>query len=124
MKLQKISAILIWSEDYEALSKWYMEKLGASIIEEIHHPNDTGVGLSIGESYLWIGKHSEVHGKSKDPYRIMFNITVDSVSQTYKELVGSGVEFIADPFKAFTFDKYFATFKDLDGNILQIIGNE
>lgn len=124
MKLKEISAILLWSEDYKALSTWYKEKLGLEIIEELTHPDDTGVGLSVGESYLWIGKHSKVKGKNTDPYRIMFNISVDSVSQVYEELVGKGVEFIAEPFKAPTFDSYFATFKDLDGNILQLIGGK
>ena len=122
MKLKKISAILIWSENYQALADWYRDKLGAKTIEEITHPNDTGVGLSVGESYLRVGNHSKVKGKSKDPYRIMFNISVDSVSEAYEELKAKGVEFIAEPFKAFTFDSYFATFKDLDGNIVQLIG--
>jgi catechol 2,3-dioxygenase-like lactoylglutathione lyase family enzyme len=74
MKLNKISAILIWSEDYEALVDWYKDKLGLETIEEINHPEDTGMGLSIGESYFWIGKHSEVQGKNKDPHRIMSNM--------------------------------------------------
>ena len=112
------------SENYQALVEWYKEKLGAVTIEEINHPNDTGVGLSVGESYLWVGKHSEVKGKNKDPFRIMFNISVDSVMEAYNELNGKGVEFIAAPFKAPTFDSYFATFKDLDGNIIQFIGGK
>lgn len=124
MKLNKISAILIWSEDYEALVDWYKDKLGLETIEEINHPEDTGMGLSIGESYFWIGKHSEVQGKNKDPHRIMFNISVDSVTEAYEELKENGVEFIAEPFKAPTFDSYFATFKDLDGNIVQFIGGK
>ena len=124
MKIKKISAILIWSENYIALAEWYKEKLGAGTIEEISHPNDTGIGLSIGESYLWVGKHSEVKGKNKDPYRLMFNISVDSVTEAYNVLKSKGVEFIAEPFKAPTFDSYFATFKDLDGNIIQFIGGK
>lgn len=124
MNLKNISTTLIWSENYEALANWYKEKLGLSTIEEIHHPNDTGTGLAVGDSYLWIGKHSEVHGKSKDPYRMMFNISVDSVEEAYNELKAKEVEFIAEPFKAFTFDSYFATFKDLDGNIVQFVGNK
>ena len=123
MKINKISAVLIWSGDYKKLADWYKEKLGATVIEEINHPNDTGVGLSLGDSYLWIGRHSEVKGKNRDPYRIMLNISVDSVEKSYEELKNKGVEFIAEPFKAFTFDDWFATFKDLDGNILQFIGS-
>jgi uncharacterized glyoxalase superfamily protein PhnB len=122
MQVNNISAILIWSENYQELAQWYIDNLGLTIIEELSHPEDTGFGLNVGDSYLWIGKHSEVHGKNKDPHRIMFNISVDSVEDAYQELKAKGVEFIAAPFKAPTFDKYFATFKDLDGNIVQFIG--
>lgn len=53
----------------------------------------------------------------------MFNITVDSVETAYNELIAKNVDFIAKPFKAPTFDKYFATFRDLDGNVMQLIGD-
>lgn len=118
----KIGAVLIWSENYKKLVDWYREKFGFEVIEEINHPQDTGVGIRVGKSYLWIGQHSEVKGISKEPYRIMFNISVDSVDKSYKELLSKGVKFIAEPFKAPTFDEYFATFQDLDGNTLQLIG--
>jgi len=121
---KKIGAVLIWSSDYRALADWYIEKLGLSTIEELDHPQDTGVGLAIGDSYLWIGEHSGVKGKNTDPYRHMFNIDVDSVTEVYEKLNKNGVEFIATPFKAPTFDSYFATFKDLDGNIVQIMGEK
>ena len=117
-----IRATLIWSEDYKKLVKWYKDKFGFKEIEHINHPEDTGVGLAIGKSYFWIGKHSEVKGKNKDPYRMMFNIEVGSVEKEYKMLKEKGVKFIAKPFKAPTFDLYFATFVDLDGNIGQIVG--
>jgi len=119
---KSISAVLIWSGDFKRLADWYKEKFGFGTIEEIDHPQDTGVGLAVGESYLWIGQHSEVHGKNRDPFRVMFNISVDSVEKTYDDLVSKGVNFIAKPFKAPTFDKYFATFEDLDGNVGQLIG--
>lgn len=119
-----ITALLIWSEDYKRLANWYMEKFGFTVREELDHPDDTGTALNAGSSYLWIGKHSEVKGQAKDPYRIMFNISVDSVGEAYKLLKGRSVEFIAKPFKAPTFDKWFATFNDADGNIGQLIGEK
>jgi len=124
MKLNKISAILIWSEDYLALANWYKDTFEVKVIEELTHPNDTGIALAIGESYLWIGKHSEVKGKNKDPFRIMFNISVDSVKQSYKELKEKGITFIAEPFKSPVSQSYFATFQDIDGNVIQFIGKE
>lgn len=124
MKFRNISAILIWSQDFRELAKWYKDTFGFEQIEEINHPDDTGVGFMVGNVYLWIGKHSKVKGKNKDPHRIMFNIQVDSVEEAYNHLVDKGVKIIAKPFKAPTFDKYFATFLDLDGNIVQVIGGK
>ena len=121
---KRISATLIWSGDFKKLSQWYREKLGLKPIEEINHPDDTGIGFEVGSSYLWIGQHSKVKGKNKDCHRIMFNLEVDSVSESYKKLKNRGVEFYCAPFKAPTFDKYCATFFDSDGNMLQLIGGK
>ncbi len=122
--IKNISAILIWSDNYRKLANWYIEKLDLETLEEINHPNDTGVGFQVGNVYLWIGQHSKVHGKNMDEHRHMFNFVVDSVEASYKELESRGVTFLAKPFKAPTFDKYFATFYDLDGNLVQLIGDE
>ncbi|KKR31568.1 MAG: Protein containing Glyoxalase/bleomycin resistance protein/dioxygenase-like protein [Candidatus Gottesmanbacteria bacterium GW2011_GWC2_39_8] len=119
-----ISDIIIWSENYKELVKWYEEKLGLVRIGEVDHPEDKAIGFSIGQVELWVGYHDKVKGKNKDKYRIMFNLVVESVSETYTVLSAKGVEFIAKPFKAPTFDKYFATFEDIDGNILQLIGDK
>lgn len=122
---RKISAILIWSGNYEQLVQWYKEKLRLRIIEELDHPKDTGTLFKVGSVYLWIGKHSKVKGPNMDMHRHMFNLTVDSVSEAYEELKSRGVEFIADPFEApVEPGTYFATFKDLDGNYLQLIGGK
>lgn len=121
---QKISTILIWSENYTHLADWYKDTFDFPIIEELDHPKDTGVLFNTGEGSptLWIGQHSEVQGKNPDPHRHMFNLSVVSVSKTYDYLKSKKVEFLATPFKAPTFDKYFATFYDPDGNLIQLIG--
>ena len=122
--IKNISAVLIWSEDFRALADWYQEKLDLEVLEELDHPDDTGVGFQVGNVYLWIGQHSEVKGKNNDIHRHMFNFVVDSVSESYKELLARGVKFYAKPFKAPTYDKYFATFYDLDNNLVQLIGDK
>lgn len=121
---KRISTVLIWSEDYKALAEWYKDKLGFIASKELNHPNDTGVLFQIGDTQLWIGQHSEVKGKNTDRARHMFNLDVDSVQEAYNYLKGKGVEFIASPFKAPTMNYYFATFVDLDNNIVQLIGNK
>lgn len=121
---KNISDLLIWSENYRKLADWYIDKLNFKPVDELHHPQDTGVGFQVGKVYFWIGQHSRVKGKNKDSHRIMFNLEVDSVEKTYQHLKEKGVRFYAKPFKAPTFDKYFATFFDLDGNMVQLIGDK
>ena len=120
----KVSTILIWSEDFRKLSDWYLHTFHLKVVEELDHPQDTGVLMEFpdGGPWIWVGQHSEIHGKNRDPLRIMFNITVDSVEKTYEYLVKNGTPIIAKPFKAPTFDKWFVTFSDPDGNTIQIIG--
>lgn len=121
---KRISTVLIWSDNYRALADWYVDKLGLKASKELNHPDDTGVLFQIGDTQLWIGKHSEVKGKNQDSARHMFNLDVDSVEKAYGYLKDRGVEFIATPFKAPTVDYYFATFIDLDKNMVQLIGNK
>ncbi len=119
-----ISDVIIWSSDYKKLVQWYEDKLELKRIGEVNHPQDMCVGFRIGDVELWIGYHDKIKGKNKDKYRIMHNFVVDSVTDVYNTLSKKGVKFIAKPFKAPTFDKYFATFEDLDGNIMQLIGGK
>lgn len=119
---KRISTVLIWSEDFKPLVDWYQDKLGLQIKKQLNHPEDTGVLFQIGDTQLWIGQHSEVKGKNKDRARHMFNLDVDSVEKAYDYLKSKGVKFIAPPFKALTMNYYFATFLDLDDNIVQLIG--
>ena len=122
----KITTILLWSEDYKRLAKWYQDVFNVRIVEQLDHPDDTGILMEFpdGQPWVWAGKHSAITGANKDPLRIMFNISVDSVSEAFTYLKGKGVTFIAEPFKAPTFDKWFATFSDPDGNTVQIIGGK
>ncbi len=123
MKFQKISTILIWSENHKHLANWYQHTFDLTVVETLNHPKDTGVLFQFpdGGPWLWIGQHSEVHGKNSDPSRIMFNINVESVDTTYKELIKKGVTFFAKPFQS-PGGKYFATMYDVDGNFVQLIG--
>lgn len=123
---QKISTVLIWSENFQKLADWYKDIFGLKVVEELNHPQDTGVLFDFprGSPRIWIGQHSEIHGRNKDPLRIMVNINVDSVEKTHEYLLNKSVKIIAAPFKAPTFDKYFCTFSDPEGNTLQIIGQK
>ena len=125
MPTPRISTVLIWSGNYQKLAEWYKTIFHFPVVEELNHPKDTGTLFDVGGVYLWIGQHSQVHGPSADNARHMVNISVESVSQTYKDLKGKGVEFVAEPFESpVEKDFYFATFKDPDNNLIQIVGDK
>lgn len=123
---QRISTVLIWTENFRSLADWYQHTFTLHVIEELDHPQDTGVLFKFpsGDTTLWIGQHSDVRGKNPDAARHMFNIYVDSVTAAFEDLKQKQVMVVATPFKAPTFDKYFATFADPDGNYIQLIGNK
>lgn len=122
----KITTILIWSSDYKKLAAWYQDIFHLKVNEELTHPQDTGILFDFpdGSPWLWIGQHDKIQGSNKDPLRIMFNVNVDSVKETYEYLKTKQVKFIATPFKAPTMEKWFCTFSDPDGNTVQVIGKE
>jgi predicted enzyme related to lactoylglutathione lyase len=126
MKFKKISTILIWSENYKRLANWYQNTFDLKVNETLTYPDDTGVLFEFpdGGPWLWIGQHSEVKGKNADPSRIMFNISVDSVSDAYEYLQKKNVSFLAKPFLSPSGQSWFATFYDLDGNLVQVIGKK
>lgn len=113
---------MIWTEDYRKLADWYMEMFGLAQEEEISLPDDTGVTLKVGDGSVlfWIGNHSGVKGKSKDPFRIMIGFQVDDVYKAHEELSKKGVEFISKPKVSPTGDYDVVTAKDPEGNIIQL----
>lgn len=69
MKLKNNAiSVGIWSEDYKTLAKWYTDVLGFKVKESAELSNDSYIAFDFGgENWFWVGKHSEVHGKAKDP---------------------------------------------------------
>jgi predicted enzyme related to lactoylglutathione lyase len=68
-----------------------------------------------------LGAHSEVHGKSATPQRIMISIEVADVNEAFATLVGLGAKVVAEPYKPETDRDFFlATVEDPDGNYVQL----
>ncbi|MGH7245527.1 MAG: VOC family protein [Candidatus Levyibacteriota bacterium] len=126
MKLKNNAiTVIVWSEDYKTLAKWYEDVLGFRVKEQAELPNDSYVAFDFGENWFCIGKHSEVHGKNKDPFRIMIEFYVESVVATGEELKQKGVKIIAEPFAEPTgTGNWCMTVADPEGNILQFYGKK
>jgi predicted enzyme related to lactoylglutathione lyase len=108
----KMSGAVIWTDDLARLAAFYKDTMGL----EKSFENEEFVVL--GD--LGIGKHSEVHGKARDPYRIMLGFDVDDAQAEYKRLKDKGVEFIREPSLEPDGQLTIATLKDPDGNIIQL----
>ena len=118
-------AIGLWSEDYVSLARWYQDVLCLPFKEKSNIPGDSYVAFDFGDNWFWIGQHDQVSGKNKDPYRVMIEFYVESVSEAFEELKKQNVEFIAEPFEDPLDAKgWCMTFKDPDGNILQMYGSK
>jgi predicted enzyme related to lactoylglutathione lyase len=110
---------IVWTDDIGRLLPFYRDVLGFKPQFE----SDEFVafeGAGSGGAQLGLGTHSEVSGKSKDPFRVMLSLTVDDCKAEYERLKGKGVEFIREA-SAEGDDLIMATLKDPDGNVLQLM---
>ena len=69
-----------------------------------------------------LGTHSEVHGKSSDPARHIVGFDTDDIKADCARLKSAGVEFVEEPNKQG--DLWIATFKDPEGNLLQLFQSD
>ena len=114
--IKGIAGVIIWTANAEQLARFYRDILDMAPISQ----RDGFMAFQFGELRLTITNHSEVKGEAKDPLRIMVNLAVDDIHSAYQRLLGKGVEFLREPEKE-RWGGYVATFKDPDGNVLQLL---
>ncbi len=120
--------ILIFSEHPDELMKFYQNVLGLELEKKLDIPNDYGYRFAVnGEMKIWIGYHSEIKGKAKEPYRHIFNLYVDSVTGWHNKIKDElGVTIVAEPNEApfSTPDDtvWVSTFLDPEDNCWQFMG--
>lgn len=114
----KLNSILIGSDDPKKLAQFYGEVLQAK-------PGWEGgefVGYQAGDSYLMVGPHDKVHGKSTNPERLLFNFETTNVTDEFervKAIEGSSV--VQEPYHPdANKEMLLATLADPDGNYFQL----
>ncbi len=116
--IKGLSTAGIWSEDMQKnLLPFYRDVLGMTV--SVDTPEFVVLGTNPGGPSVTLGTHSDVKGKNADPARHMVGLAVDDVRAEYARLKSKGVEFIDEPtdFGQVT----VATFKDPEGNYLQLL---
>lgn len=77
-------------------------------------------GWVVGSTFLSVGEHSEVKGKSKEPARVMFNFETKEVKAEFERIKKiSGVVVIKEPYDMS--GAWVATIEDPDGNYFQLM---
>lgn len=110
-----LSTVTIGSSNVKALAAFY----GKVLDQKTEYENDGWHVWKVGVTYLVIGEHSEVKGKSKEPPRIMFNLDTKDVKGEFKRIKELGAEVIAEPYEQG--GGWIATFADPDGNYFQLV---
>ena len=114
------NSILIGSDNPERLVEYYTKVLG-----EPGFADGGYTGWQLGEGWLNVGAHSEVHGKSAHPGRIIWNIETTDVQGVFDRMKAAGAIVVREPYG---FDgiegaenALIATLADPDDNYFQLV---
>lgn len=126
--------VLIWSENPDELMKFYRDILELKQEGKTDVPAKDGIEADYRYTFfivengvkVWIGKHSDVKGISKEPVRIMHNLYTDEVEKWYKKVKNAGCKILCEPIKTPFYSAevpwYVSTFLDPEGNAWQFMG--
>jgi predicted enzyme related to lactoylglutathione lyase len=82
------------------------------------------IGYRAGDGYLIIGPHDKVHGKNKNPERMMLNFETADVKKEFARIKKLGVKVIQPPYhpdEDSDSESLVATFADPDNNFFQLV---
>lgn len=111
------NSIMIGTRQPQVLASFYEKVLGKppEMVD-----NDNGFwGWQVGNTYLGILDHSEMHGKTKDPGRIMINFETSQVKDEFERIKKLGGIEIRAPYQLD--EGWIATLADPDGNYFQLM---
>jgi predicted enzyme related to lactoylglutathione lyase len=116
--IKGLSTAGIWSEDIrKSLVPFYRDVLGLPLA--IDMPEFVVLGSNPAGPSVTLGTHSDVKGKNMDPARHMVGLATDDLHTDVQRLKSKGVEFIDE---GEDFDNVtVATFKDPEGNYIQLV---
>ncbi|HUQ44586.1 MAG TPA: VOC family protein [Candidatus Limnocylindria bacterium] len=108
--------ILIGSEQPKVLVEYYTKLFGEPGFNEGGY-----AGWQFGSGFVSIGPHSEVHGKSAHPGRIIWNLETPDVKGEFEKLKAAGAIVIREPYEMEEAAGYsIATLADPDDNYFQL----
>lgn len=114
--IRGVAGILVWTDNLAAMTAFYTDVLG--LVPRTR--NDHLTSFVWGAFKLNLSVHSEIHGPAREPLRMMINLMVDDIGAVGRRLAQHGVAFERPPEQE-PWGGWLATFRDPDGNILQLL---
>ena len=111
MATPPIGSLLMGSSQVDDMKTWYKRAFDAS-------ENDMGA-FEFGDVQLFVEEHSDVSGPTKEPARVIVNLSVDDCRKMEAHLKDMGVKWVR-PVEQMPFG-LIGTVADPDGNYVQII---
>ena len=109
--------ILIGTDNPQRLVEYYTRLFG-----EPAYKDESYSSWQVGSGTVSVGAHSEVHGKSAQPGRIIWNIETDDVQGVFAKMKAAGAIVIREPYSFDQFpDSWIATLADPDDNYFQLM---
>jgi predicted enzyme related to lactoylglutathione lyase len=114
-----LNSIMIGSENSKELALFY-EKV---VEKKPDMVDGDWYGFSIGSTFLSIGMHDKVKGKSGNPERIILNFETKEVLKEFDRIKALGATVIASPYAMGEGENQaqIATFADPEGNYFQLM---
>ena len=111
------NSILIGSDNPQRLVEYYTALFGPP------QTSDEGyTSWMLGGGMVSIGAHSEVHGTSAHPGRLIWNIETKDVREVFDRFVAAGAIVVRQPYNFEDYpDMWIATLADPDDNYFQLV---
>lgn len=114
----KLAAVMIGTDNPSRLGEFYEKVFGPAGMRQ-----GDWYGFDVGGNYFMVGSHSEVHGSSKEPQRVIVSFQSDDVAGDFEKVKSCGATVVAEPYLPDAENNpntWLATLADLDGNYIQL----
>jgi predicted enzyme related to lactoylglutathione lyase len=111
-----LNSILIGTEDAQRLTDYYRKLFGEPSWSEGGY-----TGWLLGSGSFTVAFHDQVHGRSPQPGRVIWNIESRDVRADFDRLVARGAIVVQEPYGFDGTDGLVATLADPDDNYFQLM---
>jgi len=110
-----LNSLMVGTSQPEVMSEFYTKIFAkpADMVDGDWH------GWQVGKAFFSVGKHSEIHGNSKEPQRLIFNLETKEVKAEFNRMKSLGAQVIKEPYEMESM--MIATLADPDGNYFQLM---